>query len=99
MSCTVQPPCCSTGQHILLKLIFVSCNKISLLNRKESSFNLGTAETKLLYTLHWVIMDAADECSLQAETDGKLETSTFAYLFPLSAITVSDSLGTWDLQY
>ena len=33
--------------------------------RKESSFNLGTAETKLLYTLHWVILDAADECSLQ----------------------------------
>ena len=56
--------------------------------RKESSFNLGTAETKLLYTLHWILSDAADECSLQAEEEGKLDISTFAYLFPLSAITV-----------
>ena len=56
--------------------------------RKESSFNLGTAETKLLYTLHWILSDAADECSLQAEEEGKLDISTFSYLFPLSAITV-----------
>ena len=57
--------------------------------RKESSFNLGTAEQKLLYTLHWILSDAADECSLQAEEEGKLDISTFAYLFPLSAITVN----------
>ena len=41
-------------------------------SRKESSFNLGTAETKLLYTLHWVILDAADECSLQVSSHFKL---------------------------
>ena len=58
-------------------------------SRKESSFNLGTAEQKLLYTLHWILSDAADECSLQAEEEGKLDISTFAYLFPLSAITVT----------
>ena len=57
--------------------------------RKESSFNLGTAEQKLLYSLHWILSDAADECSLQAEEEGKLDISTFAYLFPLSAITVT----------
>ena len=61
----------------------------SLNSRKESSFNLGTAEQKLLYTLHWILSDAADECSLQAEEEGKLDISTFAYLFPLSAITVT----------
>lgn len=63
-------------------------------SRKESSFNLGTAEQKLLYTLHWILSDAADECSLQAEEEGKLDISTFAYLFPLSAITV-----TLNMQY
>jgi hypothetical protein len=36
-------------------------------NRKESSFNLGSAETKLLYTLHWILLDAADECILQGQ--------------------------------
>jgi hypothetical protein len=50
---------------------------------------LGTAATKLLYTLHWILSDAADECSLQAEEERKLDSSTFAYLFPLSAITVN----------
>lgn len=63
------------------------CVAAMLQHRKESSFNLGSAETKLLYTLHWILTDAADECSLQAEEEGKLDTSTFAYLFPLSAIT------------
>ncbi len=58
--------------------------------RKESSFNLGTAETKLLYTLHWILLDAADECILESETAGTpLEAGPFAYLFPISAITVS----------
>jgi hypothetical protein len=30
-------------------------------HRKETIVNLGTAETKLLYTLHWVLLDAAEE--------------------------------------
>jgi hypothetical protein len=29
--------------------------------RKDTIVNLGTAETKLLYTLHWVLLDAAEE--------------------------------------
>ena len=59
-------------------------------SRKESSFNLGSAETKLLYTLHWILLDAAEECILQlADTDGKIDNSPFAYLFPVSAITVA----------
>jgi len=28
--------------------------------RKSSILNLGTAETKLLYTLHWILLDAAE---------------------------------------
>jgi hypothetical protein len=61
---------------------------LDLFCRKESSFNLGSAETKLLYTLHWILMDAADECALAMGNEGKLETSPFAYQFPISAITV-----------
>ena len=57
--------------------------------RKESSFNLGSAETKLLYTLHWIVLDAADECILESENAGiKYEMGPFDYLFPLPAITV-----------
>ena len=56
--------------------------------RKESSFNLGSAETKLLYTLHWILLDAADECALAMGNEGKLDSTPFAYLFPITAITV-----------
>ncbi|XP_050693714.1 protein unc-80 homolog isoform X3 [Eriocheir sinensis] len=39
------------------------CAASLLYNRRESTItNLGAAETKLLYTLHWVILDAAEEC-------------------------------------
>lgn len=56
--------------------------------RKESSFNLGSAETKLLYTLHWILLDAADECALAMGNEGKLDSTPFAYLFPITSITV-----------
>ena len=59
--------------------------------RKESSFNLGSAETKLLLTMHWIMVDAPDECILETADKNPIsvETGPFAYLFPLSAITVS----------
>ena len=28
--------------------------------RKSSILNLGAADTKLLYTLHWILLDAAE---------------------------------------
>ncbi|CAB4054728.1 UNC80 [Lepeophtheirus salmonis] len=66
----------------------IQCSAALLQHRKESSFNLGSSETKLLYTLHWILLDAADECSLdEYEKAGKIDTSPFAYLFPLSSIT------------
>ena len=66
------------------------CNQIIVsLFRKESSFNLGSAETKLLYTLHWILMDSADECILAHESEyGSVHLGPFDYLFPLSSITV-----------
>jgi hypothetical protein len=74
----------------------------SFLSRKESSFNLASAETKLLVTMHWIMLEAPDECVVEtAEKQGVMETGPFAYLFPLSAITVNkyssnkrDGLGT-----
>ena len=59
----------------------------TLLPRKDSIFNLGSAETKLLYTLHWLLLDAGDECGLEeVERKGKLSSN---YNFPVSSITVS----------
>lgn len=52
--------------------------------------NLGAVESKLLYTLHWIILDAAEEC---AETDyeaGTYHPSVFHYLFSIPTITVSN---------
>ena len=54
--------------------------------RKESIFNLGSAETKLLYTLHWVLLDAMDECSLEEKERGNNNYNDFN--LPLSSITV-----------
>jgi len=65
--------------------------------RKESSFNLGSAETKLLYTLHWILLEAADECALAMGNEGKLDSSPFAYLFPVTAITVSSKTSVANL--
>lgn len=65
--------------------------------RKESSFNLGSAETKLLLTMHWIMVDAPDECILETADKNpvSVETGPFAYLFPLSAITVSKETLAW----
>ena len=56
-------------------------------SRKESIFHLGSAETKLLYTLHWILLDAMDECCLEDAEKGKKTDQDFN--FPISSITVS----------
>lgn len=55
--------------------------------------SLGQAETKLLYTLHWIMLFASDECAEETGEDG---TTTSAqgknqqnYLFSVPAISVS----------
>lgn len=54
--------------------------------RKESCLEkLGSAETKLLYTLHWILLDAAEECS-DAEHAGGPDPAR--YVFPISVIQV-----------
>lgn len=57
---------------------------------KEGSLqSLGAVETKLLYTLHWIIMDAAEECADADFDAGELHSSPFYYLFSIPTITVS----------
>ena len=38
--------------------------------------NLGTAETKLLYTLHWILLDAA-------EVSDDVTTSHYLFLYAI----------------
>jgi hypothetical protein len=65
--------------------------------RREARMqNLGQAETKLLYTLHWIILDAIEECAdADKEKDAALveKRGPFFYLFPLHCIQVSPRIN------
>ena len=69
----------------------------SYIFRKESIFNLGSAETKLLYTLHWVLLDAMDECSLEEKERGNTDYTD--YNIPLASITVDTIYISFSFQY
>jgi hypothetical protein len=58
---------------------------------------LGAAETKLLYTLHWVLLDSAEECADMDFERGIRPTSPFHYVFPISAITVIDYISDYSI--
>ena len=82
-------------------LVFCSCDLVVILSsyifRKESIFNLGSAETKLLYTLHWVLLDAMDECSLEEKERGNTDYTD--YNIPLASITVDTIYISFSFQY
>ncbi|XP_067144484.1 protein unc-80 homolog isoform X1 [Centruroides vittatus] len=62
------------------------CCAALLYQRKDRCLDkLGAAETKLLYTLHWILLDAADEC---ADSEANGYSSLQTYLFPISVIQV-----------
>ncbi|KFM72565.1 Protein unc-80-like protein, partial [Stegodyphus mimosarum] len=64
------------------------CCAALLYRRKDRCLDkLGTAETKLLYTLQWIILDAAEECA-DAEAEQGIFHPPSHYLFPISAIQV-----------
>lgn len=50
--------------------------------------SFGAVETKLMYTLHWIILDAAEECADSDFEKGIFHSSPFYYLFPIPTITV-----------
>ncbi|XP_044757175.1 protein unc-80 homolog [Coccinella septempunctata] len=49
---------------------------------------LGTSETTLMYTLHWIILDAAEECADSDYDKGIINPSPFYYLFSIPTITL-----------
>ncbi|XP_021940294.1 protein unc-80 homolog isoform X4 [Zootermopsis nevadensis] len=65
------------------------CAASLLHNRKDTNLqNLGAAETKLLYTLHWIVLDAAEECADADYEKGIYHASPFYYLFSIPAISL-----------
>ncbi|XP_023318464.1 protein unc-80 homolog isoform X2 [Trichogramma pretiosum] len=56
----------------------------NILHNKKDFQNLGPLETTLLYILHWIILDAAEEC---ADQDGDLN-NPFYYLFSIPTMTL-----------
>ncbi|CAG7787075.1 unnamed protein product [Allacma fusca] len=66
------------------------CTAQLLTNRKLSGIQsgLGSSETKLLYTLHWILLDCAEECADADFEKGIIPSSPFYYVFPISAVTL-----------
>ena len=48
--------------------------------------NVGTAASKLLYTLHWTLLDAAEECADADREAGVVPKEPFPYIFHLTCI-------------
>ena len=64
------------------------CAAASLNNRVKDLQALGAAETKLLYTLHWILLFAAEECA-DADVEGNKELmNPYHYLFSIPTISV-----------
>ncbi|EFX80552.1 hypothetical protein DAPPUDRAFT_318531 [Daphnia pulex] len=59
-----------------------------LIERKDTNNlqNVGTAASKLLYTLHWTLLDAAEECADADREAGIAPREPFPYIFPLTCI-------------
>lgn len=86
-SCTVQLLCSTIGN-----LTYVS-NLITTLTLLVFSVkdlqSLGAAETKLLYTLHWILLFAGDECAdVDSEENKKVVNKLPYYLFSVPSISV-----------
>jgi protein unc-80 len=64
------------------------CASSLLSNRVKDLQNLGTAETKLLYTLHWILLFAAEECA-DCEDSQREVMRPDEYLFSIPTISVS----------
>ncbi|KAL0104477.1 hypothetical protein PUN28_017301 [Cardiocondyla obscurior] len=56
----------------------------SLLHNRKDFQTLGTMETTLLYILHWILLDSAEECA-ENETDA---SNPFFYLFSIPTMTL-----------
>lgn len=63
---------------------------IEFIFRVKDLQTLGTAETKLLYTLHWILLFASEECAdeEQNKTNSLEEKRPQPYLFSIPTISV-----------
>ncbi|XP_018896454.1 protein unc-80 homolog isoform X1 [Bemisia tabaci] len=67
----------------------VHCTASTLHNRKDMNLqNLGAVETKLLYILHWIILDAATECAEEDYEKDNFHSSPYYYTFSIPALTL-----------
>ncbi|XP_015178636.1 PREDICTED: protein unc-80 homolog [Polistes dominula] len=56
----------------------------NLLHNRKDLQSLGAMETTLLYILHWILLDSAEEC-IEAESDSG---NPFQYLFSIPTMTL-----------
>lgn len=66
------------------------CNRFSFIRDRVKDLQaLGAAETKLLYTLHWILLFAAEECAdADMESDREIK-NPYNYLFSIPTISVT----------
>uniref|UniRef100_A0A2A4JD08 Protein unc-80 homolog n=1 Tax=Heliothis virescens TaxID=7102 RepID=A0A2A4JD08_HELVI len=69
--------------HVMHALAALLHNRV-----KDNMQSLGNVETKLLYTLHWILLDASDECIESDYENGIFYSNPFHYLFSIPALTL-----------
>ncbi|XP_063893793.1 protein unc-80 homolog [Helicoverpa armigera] len=69
--------------HVMHALAALLHNRV-----KDNMQSLGNVETKLLYTLHWILLDASDECIESDYENGIYYSNPFHYLFSIPALTL-----------
>ncbi|XP_064072419.1 protein unc-80 homolog isoform X1 [Vanessa tameamea] len=69
--------------HVMHALAGLLHNRV-----KDNMQTLGNVETKLLYTLHWILLDASDECADNDYENGKYYSNPFHYLFSVPTMTL-----------
>uniref|UniRef100_A0AAG5CN78 Protein unc-80 homolog n=1 Tax=Anopheles atroparvus TaxID=41427 RepID=A0AAG5CN78_ANOAO len=63
----------------------IHCAGALMHNRVKDLQALGSAETKILYTLHWILLFAAEEC---ADAEGDKDSTASNYLFSIPTISL-----------
>ncbi|KAH9417878.1 Protein unc-80, partial [Dermatophagoides pteronyssinus] len=61
------------------------CSTLLYIRRKSSFDKLSASETKLLYTLHWILLDAAEECA-DEELERGINRQQEHYILPITTI-------------
>ncbi|KAG6441335.1 hypothetical protein O3G_MSEX001738 [Manduca sexta] len=69
--------------HVMHALASLLHNRV-----KDNMQSLGNVETKLLYTLHWILLDASDECADNDYENGIYFSNPFHYLFSIPTMTL-----------